>query len=63
LEVPEAFAMRRDRIEALERLLGSERDAMRQLVREAHAAGVQASTLARWSGYTHRWIQQLVEGR
>lgn len=59
--VPPAFEQQRARIEALEAALEDERAAMREDVREAHRLGVTASTLGRWSGYTHRWVGEIVK--
>ena len=59
--VPPAFAQQRARIEALEQALEAERALMREDVREAHRLGVSASALGRWSGYTHRWVGEIVK--
>ena len=60
---PEAFTYRRARIDALVAALEDERAAMRGLILEAGVEhGIGGATLARWSGYTHAWVQRVLEG-
>lgn len=59
---PEAFAVTRERLDALEKAKANETIAMQELLRIAFAQGVPVSTLARWSGYTPRWVGIIVDG-
>jgi hypothetical protein len=56
---PPAFVEQQLRIAALEAALTLERGHMHRLVREAHRLGAPVNTLARWSGYTPRWIGRI----
>lgn len=58
---PEAFVDAVDRIAALEADLAQERRHLQELIREAWNQGVPASVLARWSGYTRKWVQTILE--
>ena len=58
---PPTFESHRARIDALEQALDAERALMRKDVLEAHRLGVSASALGRWSGYTHRWVGEIVK--
>jgi len=58
---PPAFAIRRQRTELLQAILDGEREGTHALVRQAFRRGVPISTLARWTGYTPRWISTIVE--
>lgn len=58
---PPAFAVARQRTEALAAAVEAERAETHALVREAFRRGVPISTLARWTGYTPRWISTIVE--
>lgn len=58
---PEAFLDARARIEALEAALAVEREELQGLIREAWRHGVGAATLARWSGYTRKWVETILE--
>lgn len=57
---PAAFEESAARIAALQAALDHERDIMHTLIGEAYAEGVPQNTLARWSGYTPRWVGTLL---
>lgn len=61
-EPPAAFTWSRERAEALDVAQRELRDGMRELIRTAYERGVPVSTLARWSGYTPRWVSVIVAG-
>lgn len=53
---PAAFVEATARLRALEEALDAEREQLHALMREAYRHGVPLNTLARWSGYTSRWV-------
>lgn len=59
---PPAFVEAKARVDDLESQLEAARERMQSLVREAHEQGAPQSTLARWAGYSHRWVSIILQG-
>lgn len=58
---PPAFVEATATVDALEDRLGRARAGLHELIRDAHREGVPQNTLARWSGYTPRWIATILD--
>lgn len=58
--LPGAFAERRKSLKAANDAASQEREAMHDLIREAHRQGVGPAVLARWSGYDPSRIYQIL---
>jgi hypothetical protein len=57
---PQAFADSRERLEEANDAVAAEREALHDLIREAHRQGVGPAVLARWSGYDPSRIYQIL---
>lgn len=58
---PEAFALQRQRMEAISDAQDDVRERMHALIREAHARGVGPAWLARWSGYDPSHVYAILD--
>jgi hypothetical protein len=58
--LPQEFADVRERMEQANDAVATERDAMHDLIREAHRQGVGPAVLARWSGYNPSRVYQIL---
>jgi hypothetical protein len=62
-ETPEAFALARERSEAVNAARVQMREQMHELILAADAVGIGPGKLSQWSGYTDRHINTLTRGR
>lgn len=59
-DMPQEFAELREQRDEANRLLAVNREALHELIREAHRQGVGPAVLARWSGYDPSRIYQIL---
>jgi hypothetical protein len=62
-ETPEAFARKREQLEALAEATDRIRGELHDLISEADALGIRSTPLVRWSGYSARRIYQIARER